>query len=159
MAQQVYSSIYIPRQKFGRYSIQLLRTSSYLLYLLTYADLRHTNCLIFAHIRPVRRHGLSHEQRPHDFRPQLISIALLPSSRRTYQLSSHAGLTTYNFHPPFRNFQQINTKLSIIFPQALLFHCDWATRTTTLSYSVITYTSTQTSLLVYLGLEQSPANP
>ena len=23
-------------------------------------DLRHTNCLIFAHIRPVRRHGLSH---------------------------------------------------------------------------------------------------
>jgi hypothetical protein len=31
------------------------------LYLLTYADLRHTNCLIFAHIRPVRRHGLSIE--------------------------------------------------------------------------------------------------
>ena len=53
-------SIYIPYPAFGRYSIQLLRTSSYLLYLLTYADLRHTNCLIFAHIRPVRRHGLSH---------------------------------------------------------------------------------------------------
>ena len=31
------------------------------LYLLTYADLRHTNCLIFAHIQPVRRHGLSIE--------------------------------------------------------------------------------------------------
>ena len=25
------------------------------------ADLRHTNCLIFAHVRPVRRHGLSIE--------------------------------------------------------------------------------------------------
>ena len=37
--------------------------------------------------------------------------------------------------------------------------CDWATRTTTLSYSQITPTSTQTLLLVYLGLEQSPANP
>ena len=33
MLQQVYPSIYIPRSALGRYSIQLLRTSSYLLYL------------------------------------------------------------------------------------------------------------------------------
>ena len=38
-------------------------------------------------------------------------------------------------------------------------HCDRATRTPTLPYSQITLASTQTSLLAYLGLEQSPANP
>ena len=42
---------------------------------------------------------------------------------------------------------------------SIIVNCDWATRTTTSSYSLVTYASTQTSLLVYLGLEQSPANP
>ena len=55
-------STYIPHPAFGRRSIQLPRTSTrHLRIYLTYADLRLTNCLIFAHIRPVRRHGLSIE--------------------------------------------------------------------------------------------------
>ena len=86
-----------------------------------YADLRHTNCLIFAHIRPVRRHGLSTRERPRHFRPQPISMALLPSSRRIYQLSSHAGLITYNFHPPFRKFYQFIRLTNNIIFQAFEF--------------------------------------
>ena len=55
-------SIYIPYPASGRHSVQLLRTSLHLfMYLWINADLRLTNCLIFAHIRPVRRHGLSIE--------------------------------------------------------------------------------------------------
>ena len=47
-------SIYIPYPASGRRSIQLLRTSTrHLCIYLTYADLRLTNCLIFAHIRPL----------------------------------------------------------------------------------------------------------
>ena len=45
----------------GAFHLPTQAPSAGKLYLLTYADLRHTNCLIFAHIRPVRRHGLSIE--------------------------------------------------------------------------------------------------
>ena len=147
MAQQVYSSIYIPRQKFGRYSIQLLRTSSYLLYLI---DLCWPSPYQLFNLRS---YSTSEETRSEHW----VATSILPapetfqfpcfaiSSKRTTRIYSHAGLITYNFHPPFRNV------FSRYLPNYLLSSiwvlCDWATRTTTLSYSVITYTSTQTSLL------------
>ena len=58
---------------------------------------------------------------------------------------SRAGLITYNFHPPFgicKNVFLYNNHPSI------MFTCDWATRTTTLSYSHVSVVSTQTLLLV-----------
>ena len=46
--------------------------------------------------------------------------------------------------------------LITVFIQAYVL-CDWATRTTTSPYRPVTRSSTQTSLLVYHGLVQSPA--
>ena len=71
---------------------------------------------------------------------------------------SHAGMITYNFHPPFRNIFCNLILLQNYNHPSIIVNCDWATRTTTLSYIWITPSSTQTSLLVYLGLKQSPAN-
>ena len=56
----------------------------------SFADLRHTLCLTFTYIQPVGRHGLSFEERPLTSGPSLST-------------KSHAGMTTCNFHPPFRN--------------------------------------------------------
>ena len=43
-----------------------------------YADLRLTNCLIFVHIRPVRRHGLSFGERPLTSGPGSLPTSLAP---------------------------------------------------------------------------------
>ena len=62
-----------------------------------HADLRPTS-IIFVFIQSVRRRSLSFGERPLTSGPSLST-------------KSHAGMITYNFHPPFRNV--LNSIISI----------------------------------------------
>jgi hypothetical protein len=123
----------------------------------SFADLRHT--LYNLHLYSINEETRSEHwvatpilPAPRDFHPLYnpwrTSITLISCRSDYLQLSPAIQNCYNNFLLPKLN--------SIIFH---LRHRDRATRTPTLPYSQITLTSTRTSLLVYLGLEQSPANP
>ena len=67
---------------------QLRSTDPYLSISIIHADLRPTS-IIFVFIQSVRRRSLSFGERPLTSGPSLST-------------KSHAGMITYNFHPPFR---------------------------------------------------------
>ena len=80
--------------------------STYLIISIIHADLRPTS-IIFVFIQSVRRRSLSFGERPLTSGPSLST-------------KSHAGMITYNFHPPFRNilnsikFLLIQSRINVV---------------------------------------------
>ena len=86
------------------------RQSTHIQKLEKFADLRHTLCLTFTHIQPVRRHGLSTRERPQYFRPQWFQLSCRKrASALSHQISRRIGIpATFTRHSEIFDNNQLN---------------------------------------------------